>query len=523
MPADRSAAARRRRRRRATHRAPLRARRPSADCREQERRAITAAYDAAGPRFLSLSRASALLVGARQRRRHRRRRRRRRSSARSTDMLGLLAIARARRRRPGARARGRATARSRSAPSARSRAPRSSGRAPRSRSRSRSCVVEWSARRPPLHQVLFNVGALTLASLAAAASSRSASTAASASRRDRRRRARRRRRLLRRQHGPARGRARARGPRERRGASGASASRGSLPHYVVYGFIGGVIAIAYDAVGLCALAVFAVPLLLMRKTQEAYLTHTQRSGAEAAPGGRDDPDAERLARAGEPAAQGALDRGDGVALGDGRRPRRLHRRPLAPRAAARARDRPRARALAGGARPARPRGALPRHRQARRPGRGPAEAGQPRRRGVGADAAPRGGGRAHHRPPRLPRTTPCRRSATTTSASTAPAIPTGSTGEEIPLGARIIHVADALDSMLTTRDLPGRAARSTRRSPSCAAPPAPSSARAASRALERILPLESLDGRAPRARSCSRSSSRHGRCGPCPGTALGTS
>lgn len=49
------------------------------------------------------------------------------------------------------------------------------------------------------------------------------------------------------------------------------------PHYVVYGFIGGVIALAYDSVGVFALAVFFVPLLLMRKTQEAYLRHTQRS------------------------------------------------------------------------------------------------------------------------------------------------------------------------------------------------------------------------------------------------------
>src|SRR5207253_1141427 len=50
-----------------------------------------------------------------------------------------------------------------------------------------------------------------------------------------------------------------------------------LPHYVVYGFIGAVMGIGYAAVGLYGLAVFAVPLLLMRKTQEAYLTHTQRS------------------------------------------------------------------------------------------------------------------------------------------------------------------------------------------------------------------------------------------------------
>ena len=72
-----------------------------------------------------------------------------------------------------------------------------------------------------------------------------------------------------------------------------------LPHYVVYGFIGGVIAIAYDAVGLLALAVFAVPLLLMRKTQEAYLKHTQRSAAEAPRGSRDDPD-RRTSRSSRP-------------------------------------------------------------------------------------------------------------------------------------------------------------------------------------------------------------------------------
>ena len=53
-----------------------------------------------------------------------------------------------------------------------------------------------------------------------------------------------------------------------------------LPHYVVYGFIGAVMAIGYDAVGLYGLAVFAVPLLLMRKTQEAYLKHTQKSATK---------------------------------------------------------------------------------------------------------------------------------------------------------------------------------------------------------------------------------------------------
>ena len=91
-------------------------------------------------------------------------------------------------------------------------------------------------------------------------------------------------------------------------------------------------------------------------------------------------------------------------------------------------------------------------------------------------------------------TTPCRRSATTTSASTAAATRTGLMGEEIPLGARIIHVADALDSMLTTRIY--RAARPARRRRST------SFARGAGTqfcprcvaALERILPLEGLDG-----------------------------
>ncbi len=49
------------------------------------------------------------------------------------------------------------------------------------------------------------------------------------------------------------------------------------PHYLVYGLVGGVITIGYHAAGLYAVAVFAVPLLLMRKTQEAYLAHTRRS------------------------------------------------------------------------------------------------------------------------------------------------------------------------------------------------------------------------------------------------------
>ena len=142
-----------------------------------------------------------------------------------------------------------------------------------------SVAVDWSARRHPLHNVLFNIGALTLASLTAAGVFRISTLMP--------------------------------GGTEHRltvaalglvaGAAYFAVNMGLvslalaleghqrwwgvfkerfawlLPHYVVYGFIGGVMALAYAAVKLFALAVFAVPLLLMRKTQEAYIKHTQRS------------------------------------------------------------------------------------------------------------------------------------------------------------------------------------------------------------------------------------------------------
>ena len=143
-----------------------------------------------------------------------------------------------------------------------------------------SVAVDWSARRHPLHNVLFNIGALTLASLTAA----SIFQIADAFPLD--------------------------GTSHRLAVAGLGLLAGAgyfvvnmglvslalslqgherwwsvfreqfawlLPHYVVYGFIGGVMALAYEAVKLLALAVFAVPLLLMRKTQEAYLKHTHRS------------------------------------------------------------------------------------------------------------------------------------------------------------------------------------------------------------------------------------------------------
>ena len=50
-----------------------------------------------------------------------------------------------------------------------------------------------------------------------------------------------------------------------------------LPHYVAFGAVAGAIALAYEAIGLYGLAVFVLPLLLMRKTMAAYIGHTQRS------------------------------------------------------------------------------------------------------------------------------------------------------------------------------------------------------------------------------------------------------
>ena len=146
---------------------------------------------------------------------------------------------------------------------------------------------------------------------------------------------------------------------------------------------------------------------------------------------------------------------------------------------ARARDRPRARALAGRARPARPRGALPRHRQARGARRDPPEAGDAHGRRVGAHAAPRGGGGEDHRPSRLPAR--CR--------ACDPASPRALRRHRLsgrPQGRG--HPARRPDHPRRRRarldahdqDLPRRPARPRRRWRSSRARPAASSARAAS-------------------------------------------
>ena len=50
-----------------------------------------------------------------------------------------------------------------------------------------------------------------------------------------------------------------------------------FPHYLVYGVVGGMITVAYDVAGVLALFVFAVPLILVRKAQLDYIDHTEAS------------------------------------------------------------------------------------------------------------------------------------------------------------------------------------------------------------------------------------------------------
>ena len=138
-------------------------------------------------------------------------------------------------------------------------------------------VVEWSVRRDPIFYVSFNIGALSIASLAAAGVFASgmqdqyhnvvfvlASLLAGGV-------------YFAVNTGLLSIAIAFDGGNERPWTAWRERFLWLMPHYVVYGFIGGVMALAYVSVGIWALAVFSVPLLLMRKTQEAYLRHTQRS------------------------------------------------------------------------------------------------------------------------------------------------------------------------------------------------------------------------------------------------------
>jgi diguanylate cyclase (GGDEF)-like protein/putative nucleotidyltransferase with HDIG domain len=140
-----------------------------------------------------------------------------------------------------------------------------------------TAAVEWSSRRTPVYQLLFNIGALSFASLAAAGVFSIGGEAEGIGT------------LVTAAAGLAAG-----------GVyfvvntgllSGAMALEGHdrwrrvwterfswlLPHYVAFGAVGGAIALAYEAIDLYGLAVFVLPLLLMRKTMAAYLGHTEKS------------------------------------------------------------------------------------------------------------------------------------------------------------------------------------------------------------------------------------------------------
>ncbi|HET9675691.1 MAG TPA: diguanylate cyclase [Gaiellaceae bacterium] len=141
-------------------------------------------------------------------------------------------------------------------------------------------IVDWSAQRIWTHQVLFNIGALALASLSAAGAFAAAGMLELTGTPDK---------IAMIAAGVLAGFvyflvnmslvsvALAMEGHERWLAVFKERFAWLWLHYLVYGFVAGVMAVAYGAAGLWGLGVFAVPLLLMRKTQESYLAHTQRS------------------------------------------------------------------------------------------------------------------------------------------------------------------------------------------------------------------------------------------------------
>jgi diguanylate cyclase (GGDEF)-like protein/putative nucleotidyltransferase with HDIG domain len=352
-------------------------------------------------------------------------------------------------------------------------------------------VVEWSARRSPLHYVLFNVGTLSLASLAAA----SVFTAG---------------------FGGDVGKLVYVVAGVAAGATYFGVNMGLISlavaieghegwwavfkerfawlstHYLVYGFIGGVIWVGNNTAGLWALAVFAVPLLLMRKTQEAYLRHTQRSAQKLRAAAETIQTqnvslehANRLLKERSTAAMESLsatvDARDAYTAGHSRRVQQL--------ALAVGRELGLSQAeldLLGHAALFHDIGklAIP-DAILLKPASLTADEWELMQRH--ADE----GARIIDRLGFLNDAVPAIRHHHERFDGTG--YPDGLKGEEIPLGARIIHVADALDSMLTTRIYRAarpasealdelRGAAGTQFCPRCVA------------ALERILPIEGVDG-----------------------------
>ncbi len=312
-----------------------------------------------------------------------------------------------------------------------------------------SALVDWSARRSPLHRVMFNVGTLTLAGLAAAAvfegirhlglahalvvaTAMAASAAYYAVNMG----------LLSLALG-IEGRQRPyRVWRER--------FMWLLPHYVAFGFVAGVIALAYNAVGILALGVAVLPLLLMRKTQAAYLAHTERSSKQLREAAETIHDqnvslekANRLLRERSTAAMESLsatvDARDAYTAGHSRRVRQLAL------SVGRELDLSQAELdLLGHAALFHDIGklAIPDSILMK-----PARLDTDEWRQMRSHAAE--GARIIDRLGFLSDAVPAIRHHHERYDGSG--YPDGLLGEEIPLGARIIHVADALDSMLTSR------------------------------------------------------------------------
>jgi diguanylate cyclase (GGDEF)-like protein/putative nucleotidyltransferase with HDIG domain len=143
-----------------------------------------------------------------------------------------------------------------------------------------TAVVAWSAGPTRMHQLLFNVGTLSLASLAAAGAFAAADRIATGSQ------------LVLYCAGVVAGAAYfavntgllalavAVEGHERWWRSWQERFAWLTAHYLFYGFIGAMIAYLYDSVGISGLLVFALPLWLQRSTQEAYIKHAQRSASK---------------------------------------------------------------------------------------------------------------------------------------------------------------------------------------------------------------------------------------------------
>jgi diguanylate cyclase (GGDEF)-like protein len=135
------------------------------------------------------------------------------------------------------------------------------------------CAVDWSARRGPLHQTVFNVGTIVISSVAGAAIYGALPGGA----------------WLFVAGGALAGAAYyavnigllttviALETTDRWEQTFRERFAWLLPHYLVYGVVGAMVALAYDVAGVLALIVFALPLILVRKAQLDYIGHAEES------------------------------------------------------------------------------------------------------------------------------------------------------------------------------------------------------------------------------------------------------